>query len=135
MRDFNEKVIKEFRENAGVVGGYFEGRTLLLLHHTGSKSGKDYVSPLMCQPTDDGGYFVIASAGGANTHPQWYRNLVANPNVKIEVGADTLDVLAIDTEEPERTQLYEKMEAYAPTFTEYKTKAQRVIPVIKLSPR
>jgi len=135
MSDFNEKVIKEFRENAGVVGGYFEGRTLLLLHHIGIKSGKEYVSPLMCQPTGDGGYMVIASAGGADKHPQWYHNIVANPDITIEVGAETLNVVAIDTEEPQRTELYEKMEAYAPTFTEYKNKAQRVIPVIVLKPK
>jgi len=135
MSEFNEKVIAEFRENDGIVGGFFEGKALLLLHNTGAKTGKEYVTPLMYHMTDDDKYFVIASAGGADTHPQWYHNLVANPDVSIEVGAETLDAVATVADEPERTQLYEKMEAIADFFTEYKQKADRVIPVITLEPK
>jgi len=135
MSEFNKKVIKEFRENAGIVGGFFDGRTLLLLHNTGIKSGKTYVTPLICYPLDEGAYVIVASAGGSDKHPHWYHNIVANPDVTIEVGTETLDVVAIDTEEPERTQLYEMMETIGDFFTEYKHKAQRVIPVIKLLPR
>lgn len=133
MSDFNDKVIKEFRENDGVVGGFFEGRTVLLLHTTGAKSGKARLHPLVTMQDDDN-YFVVASAGGAETHPAWYRNLVANPDVTVEVGTEKFDAVARVTDEPERTDLYEKIAAKMSFFTEYKekTKGIRVIPVIVL---
>ena len=131
MSDFNEKVIAEFRENEGVVGGYFEGKTLLILHTVGAKSGKERLAPVMYYE-DDGRYVVIASKAGADTHPDWYHNIVANPDISIEVGTDEFDVVATVTDEPERTQLYEKMEAIASGFTEYKNKTERVIPVVTL---
>ncbi len=132
MSDFNDKVIAEFRENEGVVGGYFEGHTLLLLHTTGAKSGLERVSPVMCIEDGDR-YVIVASKAGADTHPSWYHNIVANPNVTIEVGAEKFDAVATITEEPERTELYSKMEAEAEGFTEYKNKTSRVIPVITLA--
>lgn len=131
MSDFNEKVIAEFRENEGVVGGYFEGKTLLILHTIGAKSGQERLAPVMYYE-DDGRYVVIASKAGADTHPDWYHNIVANPDISVEVGTEEFDVVATVTEEPERTELYEKMEAIAAGFTEYKNKTDRVIPVITL---
>lgn len=134
MSDFNEKVIAEFRANQGVVGGYFEGQTVLLLHTTGAKSGIERVNPVVT--TQDGDrYVVVASKAGAEKHPDWYHNLVANPDVTVEVGAETFDATATVTEEPERTDLYSKMESLNPAFTEYKAKTAgiRVIPVITLS--
>lgn len=132
MSDFNKQVIEEFRANDGVVGGYFEGYTLLLLHTTGAKSGKKRVNPLMCIPDGDK-YVIIASAAGADNHPDWYHNIVASPEISIEIGTEKFDATATITEEPERTQLYEKMEAVSAGFTEYKNKTSRVIPVITVT--
>src|SRR5688500_12682594 len=86
--DFNAHTIEEFRTNAGKVGGYFEGATLLLLHTKGAKSGLPRTNPLVYLPDGDR-YVVIASKGGAPTHPDWYFNLLADPNVEIEVSTGT----------------------------------------------
>ena len=83
--DFNTKIIEEFRSNAGEVGGPFAGATVLLLHHTGAKSGTERVSPLVYQPVGDR-FAIFASKGGAPTNPDWYHNLVAHPDTTIEVG-------------------------------------------------
>lgn len=133
MSDFNEQVIKEFRENDGVVGGFFEDKTVLLLQTTGAKSGKERLTPLVTLQ-DEGDYFIIASAGGSNTHPAWYHNLVANPDVVVEVGTEKYEATARVIEEPERTRLYEKAAAEMAFFTKYKEQNEgiRVIPVIVL---
>src|SRR5271165_5669635 len=91
--DFNGKVIEEFRANGGKVGGWFEGQTLLLLHHTGAKSGTERVNPLVYRQVG-GSYAIFASAAGAPQDPQWFRNLVAHPDVTVEVGTDTINVRA-----------------------------------------
>lgn len=129
--DWNQQVIEEFRANEGKVGGFFEGRNLLLLHTSGAKSGLPRLTPLVyLQSGDD--IVIIASKAGAPTNPDWYYNIRANPTVSIEVGSDTYDVQAIITEEPERSQLYAKMEEIMSNFTEYREKTTRTIPVIKL---
>ena len=133
MNDFNKQIIEEFRANDGVVGGPFEGATLLLLHTTGAKSGKERINPLMYMADDDR-YVIIASKAGADTHPDWYYNIVANPEVSIEVGTEQIAGVATVTDEPERTELYEKVEAIAPGFTDYKNKTDRIIPVITVIP-
>lgn len=133
MSDWNEKVIKEFRENAGKVGGPFANANLLLLHTTGAKSGLERVNPL-AYTTEGERYVVVASKGGAPTHPDWYRNIVANPEVSVEVGTEQFKARATIAEEPERTKLYEKMETTSSAFTEYKSKTTRIIPVIILTP-
>ena len=91
--NFNEQVINEFRANQGKVGGPFEGAPLLLLHTTGARSGQLRVSPVMYLP-DGNRYVVFASKAGADTHPDWYHNLRAHPEARIEVGDQTLDVQA-----------------------------------------
>lgn len=132
MSDFNKKVIEEFRANEGKVGGNFEGSPLLLLNTTGAKSGLTRVSPVMYLADEDR-YVVIASKAGAPTHPDWYHNIVANPNLSIEVGSEKLDVVATIADEPERTDLYAKMVAIADGFAEYERKADRTIPVVILT--
>ena len=134
MSDFNQKIIAEFRENDGVVGGYFEGQTVLLLHTTGAKSGKERVNPVVTIE-DDNRYVVVASKGGAASHPDWYYNLKANPRVNVEVGAEKFEAQATITEEPERSELYAKMVERMPGFAEYeeKTAGIRTIPVITLN--
>ena len=89
--EFNERIIEEFRANEGRVGGTFEGNTLLLLHHTGARSGRSRINPLAYQG-DNGRYVVFASKAGAPTNPDWYHNLKAHPDVTIEVGTATIDV-------------------------------------------
>lgn len=129
----NQKIIKEFRANDGKVGGRFEGKTLLLLHTTGAKSGKEHVNPA-AYVRDGEKYVVIASKGGAPTHPDWYYNILAHPHLTVEVGTETFQVDAKVAEEPERTRLYNKMVEMMPGFDDYRRKTTRVIPVIKLTP-
>jgi deazaflavin-dependent oxidoreductase (nitroreductase family) len=132
MADFNKKIVEEFRANDGKVGGYFANNTLLLLHTTGAKSGQKRVNPLVTFEDGDR-LVVIASKGGAPSSPDWYYNVVANPVVSVEYGTDKFQARATVTSEPERTELYEKMESKFASFSEYKEKAGRVIPVVTLS--
>ncbi len=129
----NKKIIKEFRANAGKVGGRFEGKTLLLLHTKGAKSGEERINPVACVRDGDR-LVVIASKGGAPTHPDWYYNVVANPLVTVEVGTETFQARATVAAEPERTRLYNKMVEMMPTFDDYRRNTTRVIPVIVLTP-
>jgi deazaflavin-dependent oxidoreductase (nitroreductase family) len=131
MSDWNKKIIEEFRANHGKVGGHFENMTLLLLHTTGAKSGLPRLNPT-AYTEDRDRLVIIASKGGADTHPDWYYNVVANPNVTIEVGTEKYDAVATVEEEPERTRLYDQMAAQYPGFEEYRQKTSRIIPVITL---
>ena len=131
MSDWNQKIIEEFRANDGKVGGVFADNTLLLLHTTGAKTGKERVNPLVTFE-DNGHLVIIASKGGATSHPDWYFNLKAQPEVTVEYGTEEFKARAIETSEPERTELYSDMEARFDSFKEYKEKAGRVIPVLKL---
>lgn len=132
MSDWNKAIIEEFRANEGRVGGPFAGKTLLLLHTKGAKTGLERVSPVMTFADGDR-YVIIASKGGAPEDPDWYRNILANPEVTLELGTEHFAAVATVASEPERTELYEKMEAINPGFTEYKSKTSRVIPVITLT--
>lgn len=131
--DFNAQIIDEFHANDGRVGGMFEGIPLLLLHHTGAKSSKSRISPLVYQ-RDDGRYVVFASKAGAPTNPDWYHNLKAEPNVAIEVGTDMIDVMAVEADAEERERLYRTQAQRAPQFAQYAEQTERVIPVILLIP-
>ncbi len=132
--DFNAKVIEEFHANEGRVGGPFEGMPLLLLHHTGAKSGAARINPLAYQ-ADGGRYVIFASKAGAPTNPDWYHNLKAHPNVTIEVGSDTIDVVASEASGEERDRLYSTQAERVPQFAQYEESAAgRVIPVIVLTP-
>jgi deazaflavin-dependent oxidoreductase (nitroreductase family) len=133
MNDFNAQIIEEFHANAGHVGGMFEGMPLLLLHHTGAKSGMTRINPLVYQQ-DGNRYVIFASKAGAPTNPDWYHNLKAHPNVKIEVGSDTIDVVASEADGEERDRLFRTQVERAPQFAEYEQKTDRVIPVIVLTP-
>ena len=130
-KDINARVIKEYRANAGVVGGEFADLNLALVHTTGAKSGQPRINPLECLEVGDC-YVVFASYAGETTHPDWYYNLRANPNVTVEYKSETFEAVARITAEPERTELYARMEALSSAFTDYKQMAQRVIPVVVL---
>lgn len=132
--DWNQKIIEEFRANDGKVGGPFENMTLLLVHTTGAKSGKTRVNPVATMPDGDD-YIIIASKGGASRNPDWYHNLIANPEVRVEIGTEEFPALAQVTEEPERSELYSRMAGMYPGFAEYAQNTDRVIPVIRLTPQ
>lgn len=132
--DFNEAIIAEFRANDGKVGGQFEGAPLLLLHSIGAKSGQERVSPMMYQAVGDA-YAVFASKAGAPTNPAWYHNLVSTPEASIEVGTQTVSVVAREVSGDERTAIWERQKAQYPGFADYESKTDRVIPVFVLDPR
>lgn len=128
----NVAVIAEFRANGGVVGGPYAGRPMLLLTTKGAQSGQERITPLNYS-TDGDRIAVIASRGGAPTHPDWYRNLVANPEVTVEVGAETYRARARTAREPERTRLFDQQAALMPFFDEYRNQVTaREIPVVVL---
>ena len=131
--DFNARVIEEFRANGGRVGGPFDGMSLLLLHHNGARSGSSRVNPLAYQRDGDR-YVVFASKAGAPTNPAWYHNLKAEPNVTIEVGTETIPVVASEASGDERDRLYATQKKLVPSFADYEQKTDRVIPVIVLTP-
>jgi len=132
--DFNGKVIEEFRANGGKVGGWFEGATLLLLHHTGAKSGTERVNPLVYQQVGDS-LAIFGSAAGGPRDPQWFRNLIAHPDVTVEVGTKTLKVRARVADPDERATIYARQKEIASNFADYeKSAAPREIPVILLDP-
>jgi deazaflavin-dependent oxidoreductase (nitroreductase family) len=134
MPDRNQQIIDEFRTNGGRVGGPFEGRTLLLLHHRGAKTGLERVNPVAYQRVSPDAVAVFASKGGAPTNPDWYHNLVANPDVTVEIGTETFPARARVAEGEERERIWNQQKQDWPGFAEYdeKTKGIRDIPVIVL---
>jgi deazaflavin-dependent oxidoreductase (nitroreductase family) len=130
-RSFNEQVIDEFRANGGKVGGPFEGASMVLLTTTGAKSGQSRTLPLVSFPDGDR-VIIVASKGGAPTNPDWYHNLVANPEATVEIGTEKFQARAIVVGEPERTQLFERIATSNPGFGEYQKKTTRVIPLVAL---
>ena len=134
MTDWNQQVIDEFRANDGRVGGNFEGRTLLLLHHTGAKSGTERINPLAYQRLSNKSVAIFASKGGAPTTPDWFYNLVAHPDVKVEIGTESHSARVRVAEGAERETIWEKQKVDWPGFAEYEQKTQgiREIPVVIL---
>jgi deazaflavin-dependent oxidoreductase (nitroreductase family) len=131
--DPNSAVIEEFRANGGQVGGYFEGMPIVLVHHTGAKTGTQRVNPVAYVRVGDG-YAVFASKAGAPKHPHWYHNLLAHPRTKIETGDQELEVVAREVKGEERDRIYSEMVELRPQFGEYQQKTDRVIPVVVLEP-
>jgi len=134
VSDWNQNIIAEFRANDGRVGGNYEGRTLLLLHHNGAKSGKEYVNPLAYQRLSDNSVAIFASQGGAPKNPDWYYNVVANPDVTAEIGTERFTGRARVATGDERTEIWERQKADWRGFADYeeKTTGIREIPVIVL---
>ena len=131
MNDFNQKIIDEFRANAGVVGGPFEGGTLLILHTTGAKSGAVRLSPLMYREEGDD-LAIFASKAGAPDNPDWYHNVRANPAVTIEIGTETRAARARVAEGAERDEIWDRQKTEVPQFAEYEANTDRTIPVVIL---
>jgi deazaflavin-dependent oxidoreductase (nitroreductase family) len=125
--DFNERNIAEFRANHGRVSGPFEGAPIVLLHTVGARSGKPRTSIMMYLA-------VFASNAGADDNPAWYWNLKANPDARIEVGDDNIDVHATDLQGAERDDKYALQAERYPGFAEYERMTSRTIPVVALTP-
>ncbi len=132
MSDWNSKIIEEFRANEGRVGGQFAGAPLVLLHTRGARTGQERVTPVMYLDLD-GRRFVFASYAGADKDPDWYRNLVAHPEITVEVGAETYRALAAPVSRAERDRIYAEQARRYPGFAEYEAKTSRVIPVVELT--
>ncbi|MGH3171052.1 MAG: nitroreductase family deazaflavin-dependent oxidoreductase [Trebonia sp.] len=129
--DFNSRMIEEFRANSGKVGG---GMDVLLLHHTGARSGTGRVNPLAYQAVGDG-FAVFASKAGAKTNPAWFHNLVAHPDAVVEVGTETVKVVARVAEPTERDVIWARQAERVPQFATYEEQAApRKIPVVVLDP-
>lgn len=133
MSDPNANIIEEFRANAGNVGGYFEGATMLLLLTRGVKTGLPRTKPLVYLPLGDR-FVVFGTNGGSPIEPYWVRNVLADPNPSVELGTRTLPVRASQITGPERDELYARQVERRPGFAEYPTKTSRVFPAIALEP-
>lgn len=132
---FDAQLIEEFRANDGVIGGYFKGKSLVLLHHRGAKSGLERVTPLAYLQLERG-IAIFASNGGADRNPAWYHNLLANPEATVEMGAATMDVTAREVHGEERLAIWTRHVAASPAFGAYARKTRRDrIPVMVLTPR
>ncbi len=136
MSDWNDRIVAEFRENDGKVGGPFEGMSLLLLTTTGAKSGHSRVSP-MAYFVEPEGTFVIASKAGAPSHPGWFHNLTAHPAVSVEMatpdGIDRFAATAVPVDDPLRDELFARFSARNPGFATYQAKTDRRIPVVSIT--
>ncbi|MFF4366827.1 nitroreductase/quinone reductase family protein [Streptomyces sp. NPDC001594] len=128
---FNQSVIEEFRTRRGKVGGPFEGADLLLLTTTGARSGAPHTTPLGYVRHGDA-LLVVASNLGAPSHPAWYHNLLAHPQVRVELGADAFEALAVPAEGARRAELFAEVLRTAPGFAEYQARTDRLLPVVVL---
>ena len=129
LNEYNKQVITEFRANGGKVGGQMENMPVILLTMTGAKSGRTITKPLV-YTTDGERIVVIASFAGAPHHPGWYHNLVANPEVTLEIGTERFRARAEVTSGEERQRLFDAQAAQMPIFHDYQKKTSRQIPVV-----
>jgi deazaflavin-dependent oxidoreductase (nitroreductase family) len=134
MTDFNAQIITEYRANAGVLGGHFEGKHLLLLHTIGRRTGEERVKP-MVYATDGDSFLIGGSNGGAEKEPLWIGNVEAMPEITVELGDRTLTAKpTVLRDGPERDRLYSVLVDYWPDFRQYETNTTRQFPVIRLDP-
>jgi deazaflavin-dependent oxidoreductase (nitroreductase family) len=126
MKAHNRKVIEEYRANQGAGG-----RPLLLLTTTGARTGKPRTTPMMYVPDGDR-LLVIASNAGAPKHPDWYHNVVANPDVTVEVDAERYEATAEVPSGAERDRLFDGIVAKYPFFADHQAGVTRTIPVVVL---
>ena len=134
MNDYDRRIIEEFRANGGRVGGHWKGRDLLLLTTTGRRSGKRHTTP-MAYTRDGERLLTYASNSGADEHPGWYLNVIATPEVVVEVGDERFDATATPLQGEEREREYAAQSARVPAFAEYQENTTRLIPVVALRRR
>jgi len=131
---FLQEHVKAYRETHGERGYHWRGTEILLLTTHGRSSGQERTTPLIHR-ADDGRWVIVASMGGAPDHPQWYKNLLAAPDVTIQVRADVIPVRARTAEGEERARLWRLMAEVWPAYDEYQTRTDRVIPIVVLERR
>ncbi|EWM17100.1 nitroreductase/quinone reductase family protein [Kutzneria sp. 744] len=132
QQDFNQTVIEEFRANGGRVGGRLDGVDLVLVTHTGARTGRALTTPLG-HVVDGDDLVVVAANRGSATHPSWYHNMVANPDVTVEVGSATYQAKAIVATGDERARLWDRIAALKPFLLDFQDKAgPREIPLVVL---
>jgi deazaflavin-dependent oxidoreductase (nitroreductase family) len=135
--DWNARTVAEFRASEGRVGGIFEGAPIVLVHHRGRTSGREYVTPVMYLPhgTEPDVIYVFATKAGAPTSPDWYRNLAAAGDVSVERGTETYNVTVRELTGAERDRIYAEQARRYPGFAEYErqTAGVRTIPVLELT--
>ena len=134
VNDWNSKTISEFRANGGKVGGPFDGAPLLLLHTTGARTGEERVTPVMYQDIGEGHIAVFATKGGMPTNPDWYHNLITDPEVTAEIGTEVRRFRARTAPSEERAPIWTKQKNDYPGFADYEAATDRVIPVVILEP-
>lgn len=132
MTNWNENVIRQFRENGGTVEGF--GRGIVLLHDIGARSGTEHVTPVAAIPLEDGAFLVAASAAGSDRNPAWYHNLLAHPDIEVETPDGSIRVHVEDLPRSERDPAWERFKQLSDGFRSYEEKTDRVIPVLKLTP-
>jgi deazaflavin-dependent oxidoreductase (nitroreductase family) len=136
MAGMNDQIIETFRSNAGVVGGHFEGKRLVLLHHVGRRTGEERVNPLVAA-SDGDSYLVCGSLGGADVDPQWVANIESGPGeTAVEVGDRTLraKTTVVRPTSPEWERLYGIWKTYWPDAAQYETRTSRKFPIVRLDP-
>ena len=137
--DWNQGIITEFRANEGRVGGPFEGAPMILVHHVGRTSGKQYTTPLVYLPGEGGddSMYIFASKGGAPTNPAWYGNLIAAGEATVEVGTSMFVVTITEVAGDERDRIFAEQVKRMPGFGDYakQTEGIRTIPVLRLTRR
>jgi deazaflavin-dependent oxidoreductase (nitroreductase family) len=131
VADWNAAIIEEFRSNRGKVGGHFDGKTLLLLTHRGARTGRVRTNPVAYLERD-GRIFIFATKSGAPTHPHWFLNLRAHPDVTVERGTDRYEATAVEVTGAERDRVYAAQVEVWPQFAEYERHNPRTIPVVEL---
>ena len=127
--DYNQGIIKEFRENGGVVAQL--PFPIMLLTTTGARTGKRTTTPVGFG-VDGGRVYVVGSKGGGPAHPAWFHNLRANPSVTVELGGESYQARAVVTQGAERDRLYGLIAAQVPAFGEYEKSTDRTFPVVVL---
>ena len=131
--EFNAKVIEEFRANGGRVGGPLADTLIILVHHIGARSGTKRVTPLAYTPQSGDRFVIVATNGGSATHPDWYHNLKANAQIKVEVGTRTFTALAEELDDTARAALWPRLVAQSPSIGEFQNRTTRKIPVFMLT--
>ncbi|MBO2462752.1 nitroreductase family deazaflavin-dependent oxidoreductase [Actinomadura violacea] len=128
---YGKEHVERYRETDGAEGHDWQGTITLLLTTTGRRSGKEYTTPLIYQPEGDA-YLIVASKGGADEPPEWYLNLEADPEVKVQVKGDRFTARARTATAAEKPAFWKKMAATWPAYDEYQQKTDREIPVVVL---
>jgi deazaflavin-dependent oxidoreductase (nitroreductase family) len=131
---FGQEHVRVYRQTNGQEGYRWRGTTILLLSTRGRTSGEERTTPLIYRPDDDASV-VVASKGGAPDHPDWYKNLQADPDATVQIKGERIPVRARTAEGPERERLWRLMTEVWPPYDEYQQRTEREIPVVVLDPR